>query len=61
VWNDSINDWNNTMATHLKEKQDKLYEPLLVGGIIVVVAYALMYLLAASPVLIRALGPLLGA
>lgn len=49
------------MTTHFREKQDKLYQPLLVGGIVVVTAYAVMYLLAASPVLIRALGPLFGS
>nr|MBS0022139.1 hypothetical protein [Gammaproteobacteria bacterium] len=46
------------MRTHTQDHGNKLYEPLLVGGILVVLAYTAMYLLAASPVLIRALGPM---
>jgi hypothetical protein len=49
------------MTTHTQDKRHKLYEPLLVGGIVVVLAYAVTYLLAASPVIIRALGPIIGS
>lgn len=49
------------MTTRIQDKRQKLYEPLLIGGIVVVLAYAAMYLLAESPVLIRVLAPLLGS
>ncbi len=46
------------MISHIHDKEHKFHEPILVGGVIVILAYAAMYLLAASPVVIRALGPL---
>lgn len=41
-------------------KQSKLYQYVLVGGMIVLLAYASTYLLAVSPMLIRVIGPLFG-
>jgi len=49
------------MKTDTQDKRQKLYEPLLVGGIVVTLAYAVMYLLAESPVIIRAIGPWFGS
>lgn len=47
------------MTTHIRGRVQKFYEPLLVAAIIVVLAYTASYLIAVSPVLIRAIGPLL--
>ncbi len=41
-------------------KQSSLYQYLLVGGVVVVLAYTSTYLLAVSPMLIRVIGPLFG-
>lgn len=49
------------MKTDTHGKRQKLYEPLLVGSIIVTLAYGVMYLLATSPVIVRAIGPLFGS
>jgi hypothetical protein len=46
------------MNTDTQDKGHKLPEALLTLGVVALFAYAVMYLLAASPLLIRALGPL---
>ena len=42
-------------------KQSKLYQFLLLGGVVVLLAYTSTYLLAVSPMLIRVIGPLFGS
>jgi hypothetical protein len=49
------------MITHIQDKPQKLYEPLIVGSIIATLAYGVTYFLASSPILIRALGPIFGS
>lgn len=41
-------------------KQSKLYQYLLVGGAVLLLAYTSTYLLAVSPMLIRVIGPWFG-
>ncbi|MGF1613095.1 MAG: hypothetical protein ACFCVA_04050 [Gammaproteobacteria bacterium] len=49
-----------TMTKVNATKQSSLYQYLLVGGVVVVLAYTSTYLLAVSPMLIRVIGPLFG-
>lgn len=49
------------MTADIQDKGQKLPEALLAVGVVAVLAYTVMYLLATSPLLIRALGPLFGS
>jgi hypothetical protein len=42
-------------------KQSKFYQYVLVGGVVVLLAYTSTYLLAVSPMIIRVIGPLFGS
>jgi hypothetical protein len=45
---------------HSQHERQKIQQLLIAGGIVLVLAYAGTYLLATTPYLIRALGPILG-
>lgn len=49
------------MTTDIQDRGQNLLEAFLALGMIAVMAYLVMYLLAASPVLVRAFGPLFGS
>ncbi len=49
------------MTTHIQAKSYKFSEPLIVGGIVVLLSYAVIHLLAVSPLLIRVLAPFVGS
>lgn len=49
------------MTTDIQDRGQNLLEAFLALGMVAVMAYLVMYLLAASPVLVRAFGPLFGS